>query len=313
MHMSGYTALDSLGSMTANGALIKAADRYNMAVVQLQLGGNGWMHDIHGTTANPRPCAADGAPDMPYLQRVFGHLQSRSDRFGDVYTEGFSQNSMWAALAGFCFDTQVKGVWQGGSGLALVGQLPTPPGDPCTAAEGCEFWPIFPCYSDARPMAHCIMSYEDDFLHGSSQHMYDASSQEAHDTTVLTFQPNGDITGSHSEPKNKFDWMVGCLGVQAACSEACADAVVACHATTSSQTSDHEAFSDCNDATFLQQQSDCAPGCAPTLRMLELSEDPLITVSTHGRFGAGDAGLARPQPSDSDCAVADFPGPGNCG
>ena len=59
------------------------------------------------------------------MQTVFGHLQSRSDRFGDVYTEGFSQNSMWAALAGFCFDTQVKGVWQGGSGLALVGQLLT--------------------------------------------------------------------------------------------------------------------------------------------------------------------------------------------
>ena len=318
MHMSGYTALSSLGSMAPNGALITAADRYNMAVVQLQLGGNEWMHDIHGTTANPRPCAADGAPDMPYLQTVFGHLQSRSDRFGDVYTEGFSQNSMWAALAGFCFDTQVKGVWQGGSGLARVGQLPTPPGDPCTASEGCEFWPIFPCYSDARPMAHCIMSYDNDFLHGSSQYMYDASSQEAHDTTVLTFAPNGDIAGGHVEPKNKFDWMVGCLGVQAACSEACAAAVEGC--VTTSPSSAHDAFSDCNTATFLQQQPDCTPGCAPTLGMLQLSEAPsLINVSAHGRFGAGDAGLPRPRPSDSDCAVADFPGPGptdpnaNCG
>ena len=43
--------------------------------------------------------------------------------------------------------------------------------------------------------------------------MYDRLVQEGHDARLLRFSPNGDIPGSHQDPKNAQYWKVGCLGI----------------------------------------------------------------------------------------------------
>ena len=43
--------------------------------------------------------------------------------------------------------------------------------------------------------------------------MYDRLVQEGHDARLLRFSPNGDIPGSHQDPKNSQYWKIGCLGI----------------------------------------------------------------------------------------------------
>ena len=45
-----------------------------------------------------------------------------------IYAEGFSQNSMFSAHIGHCYQDRVLGIWQGGSGMSLTGQRPYTPG-----------------------------------------------------------------------------------------------------------------------------------------------------------------------------------------
>jgi hypothetical protein len=309
--------------MQSGSSLITAAERYGVAVVRLAQEDGSWNFDDNdATTANPRPCDPDGAQDMPYLQAVFGFLDSQPDRFGDVYTNGFSQNAMWSALAAFCFDDKVKGVWQGGSGLAVPGLQPSPPGNPCSGPpdDACEFWPVYPCYAD-EPMSHCVVSYSNDYLNSTTGPMWEASSLEAHDTTVLIFEPDPaqDITGGHADPRNPYDWLVGCLGVTSACSAECESSFSSCFDLGTALV-DHANFAACNERVAFATLGGCTPGCAPTSTMLSLSETPsALVTSEHGRFGAGNAGLPRVQPAGSKCDAANFPGPGatdlnaNCG
>ena len=245
---------------------------------------------------------------MPYLQAVFRLLASRSECFGDVYTTGFLQNATWSALVAFCFDDQVKGVWQGGSGLAVPGLQP--PGNPCSGPpdDACEFWPMHPCFADA-PMSHCVVSYSNDCLNSTTGPMWEASSLEAHDTTVLIFEPNSTegINGGHSEPRNPYDWIVGCLGVIPACSVECESAFTLCVGGSTVQPGPAK-FQACNAMAAFATLAGCTPGCAPTSPMLSMSENsPAFITSDHGRFGSGNAGLPRERPAGSMCNATDFP------
>ena len=83
------------------------------------------------------PCSEDNnAKDIPYLKAVFGFLESQPDQFDSsrIYSVGFSQNSMFSAYIAFCFPDKVRGIWQGGSGLAIGGEKPYLPG--CQAQVG---------------------------------------------------------------------------------------------------------------------------------------------------------------------------------
>ena len=191
---------------------------------------------------------------------------------------------MFAGYTAFCFPDNVLGTWQGGSGLALKGQDPTPPGkqvecsassfiahqkqcdavEPCT---DCEYWPIYPCYSESKPMVDCLYSYEGDFLYKTAGYMRDALTREGHDSRYITI-----AGGGHSNPKNAQDWQAGCLGITTACTATCASSFTSCVNTkVGAGTASDVAFKQCNEATSMPTLSGCTATCSPTLAMLRRS------------------------------------------
>ena len=67
---------------------------------------------------------------MAYMRKIFEFIEAHPEKFdaSKIYAMGFSQNSTFSAYIGFCFQDKVLGVWQGGSGMSLTGQLPYLPG-----------------------------------------------------------------------------------------------------------------------------------------------------------------------------------------
>ena len=214
---------------------------------------------------------------------------------------------MFAAYTAFCFPRNVRGLWQGGSGLALAREPPVLPGGEgwCSATDyeqlgfpGClsrpfdgEFFPIWPCYNPERPMVHCIASYDDDDVvypspgadENTARNMYDASVGEGNDARLLTFRSSPGVRGANSEPRNNLAWVVGCLGIaKPQCSADCAAAFSRCvRERRNNGRRPFETFAVCEE-----QLSDrghgggipgCEKGCAPTEAMLKESE-PLTTV-----------------------------------
>ena len=76
------------------------------------------------------PCSEEDSKDIPYVQAVFDFIESNPGQFdaSKIYAQGFSQNSMFSAYIGFCFNEKVLGIWQGGSGMAYTGLPPNLPG-----------------------------------------------------------------------------------------------------------------------------------------------------------------------------------------
>ena len=324
--------------MVRGSDLIESADRYGYAVVGLsQPRSNGRWEFGNSNVVNfqqPQPCTRDDAPqDIPYLETVFQFLMDNASTFGidasALYASGFSQNSMFAAYAGFCFPNNVKGIWQGGSGLAITGEppfLPNAEGQcstdafeqfgercieraPCTA---CAFWPIFPCHHEnARPMVECVAAYENDDIvfasprsqQSTAKNMFDALRNEGHDARLLRFRPDARqrIRGGHSEPRNMYAWLNGCLGLSSACSSACEASFATCVADrlrTSNDATDR-AFAWCE----ARELGACAPGCAPTEAMLMLSEPRTLISKARGQFGSGnDMPVSRPGTSKCQSA-----------
>ena len=109
-----------------------AATRYGFARFGLSTPDGHWSFGNDGVVndANPMPCSDEDSKDMPYLKAIFNFIESNPDQFdaSRIYAGGFSQNSMFSAYIGFCFNEKVLGIWQGGSGLAYTGELPNLPG-----------------------------------------------------------------------------------------------------------------------------------------------------------------------------------------
>ena len=75
------------------------------------------------------PCSDNDSRDVPYLKAMFDFIDaSTSLDASKIFTEGFSQSSMYAIYVAVCFSDKVKGTWQGGSGLAKTGYTPITPG-----------------------------------------------------------------------------------------------------------------------------------------------------------------------------------------
>ena len=91
----------------------------------LKTGNDGVVND-----EKPMPCSEEDSKDIPYVQAVFDFIESNPEQFdaSKIYAQGFSQNSMFSAYIGFCFNEKVQGIWQGGSGMAYTGQPPNLPG-----------------------------------------------------------------------------------------------------------------------------------------------------------------------------------------
>ena len=275
----------------------------------------------------PMPCSNEDSKDIPYLKAVFNFIEARPDQFDTsrIYAEGFSQNSMFSAYIGFCFNDKVVGIWQGGSGMALTGLEPNLPGmqgqctassfdehgrdcsteDPCTE---CQYWPIYPCYQEQRPMIDCVAEYVNDGVSvsktdssaSSAIYMYEKLLAEGHDARLMRFSPSDDgtIEGNHQNPKNYVYWQVGCWGITSPCSQSCEDAFTGCVELKGVSTAAErvDSFSDCIE----DMPAECADDCSPTLNMLRQSEDP--TTLEYVNFGA-DTTAAHVRPATSLCVA----------
>ena len=123
--------LQGLGGKTPNSDQNKAAARFGFARLLVSTPDRDWVfgNDQVVNDANPMPCQDDKSKDIAYIRKIMAWIKSRNDQFdaSRVYSAGFSQNSMFSAYIGFCFNEQFKGIWQGGSGMTLKGQPPYVP------------------------------------------------------------------------------------------------------------------------------------------------------------------------------------------
>jgi len=277
------------------------------------------------------PCSENDSKDITYIMTVMSFIDSRPNEFdaSRVYTEGFSQNSMFSAYIGFCFGDKVVGIWQGGSGLALSSQELNLPNFQvhCTSSAfveygrncktevkcvDCKYWPIFPCYQPKRAMIDCVAEYTDDGISVSNDestaiNMYEILVNEGHDARLFRFAPNPiepdqdkGIKGGHSDPENKVYWQVGCLGITPSCSSTCEVSFIDCVKSKSNEFAKDRFESCINESTF-ENLSDCSNACAPTLEMLKTSEEPTLTKLSKGVFGANAKNEEVSQPSTSMC------------
>ena len=124
--LSGIEGLNSKSDGNA------AAIRFGFARIGLSTPDGHWTFGNDGIVndENPMPCSEEDSKDIPYLQSVFDFIDNNPDQFdaSKIYAQGFSQNSMFSAYIGFCFNQKVLAVWQGGSGMAYTGLPPNLPG-----------------------------------------------------------------------------------------------------------------------------------------------------------------------------------------
>ena len=159
---------DRLTAVTPDA--IAAADRFGFALTYLSSPDHAWSWNATVINdASPRPCsAATAGEDYTYVADALAFLGGAPnaawfDR-ARVYTYGFSQNGMASAYVGRCFADRITGSWIGGGGLFSPGHGPTPPNRAGTCADGCEYWPVFPCHtaSAASTVAACVQFYSND-------------------------------------------------------------------------------------------------------------------------------------------------------
>ena len=119
--------LSGLEGLNPNSPGNSAATRYGYSRIALSTPDGYWTFGNDGVVNDdyPMPCSDSDSKDMPYLKTIFEFIEANPLQFDStrIYAEGFSQNSMFSAYIGFCFNDQVRGVWQGGSGMALTGNI----------------------------------------------------------------------------------------------------------------------------------------------------------------------------------------------
>uniref|UniRef100_A0A7S4SMA8 Feruloyl esterase n=2 Tax=Alexandrium monilatum TaxID=311494 RepID=A0A7S4SMA8_9DINO len=323
LHMDGYAG----GKAGMGSDIVAAAQYYGFVVFSignnlkdgrggfgLQFGNDGVANDD-----NPTPCSSRDSREIEFLRVVFDFIADSPTLLdaSKVFTEGFSQNSMFAVYTAVCFADKVAGTWQGGSGQARTGSNPVVPGFqaqcsfPSYASHGrgccnydfcsqCQYWPLWP-KTCSNKIVDCIATYTDDNIAcGTDWYMYEAMTQEGNDARLLSFPvPAGDSSGGHRSPKNKWAWVAGCLGIAPQCSSSCATSFHAC-VDGASDGKSYDKFATCEKQLKAGLLSGCTVGCAPTLSMLQRSESPVVTLS-EGNFGLETglpaAGGSAPKPN----------------
>ena len=290
-----------LGQCQPGSEMINAADRFGFIGLCTTAADGNWTFGNDGVINDdqPTPCAEDDSKDITYLNGVFSIIDALAAN-GDVQSEkvyawGFSQNAMFTAYTAFCYPERITAFWQGGSGLFVAGETnPLPQmegvcrrsdylvhGRACvteTPCADCQYFPILPTPT-VPSQTGCIMAYADDFLFETAAPMAREMTAAGHLATLLQF-PN--IGRGHSNPLLHWDWLVGCMGVNESCSEACSNAVVQCMETLGGDSpQDRERqYQTCINSDL----ADCTARCAPTLDMLRWVERPCLVdgVCDHG-------------------------------
>ncbi len=289
-------ALGASGCRTGSPAW-QAANEYGFTLVCASSTDGNWEFGNDGVAndANPTPCETKDSKDITYLQGIFSVVDDLAANgtvdLNRIFTEGFSQNSMFAAYTAICFPDRIAGIWQGGSGLYVKGitnPLPQMEGvcrrsdfltyaQECETIAPCEECQYFPAYPIRRenPFKACVSAYLDDSLAETAEPMYQALSDEGYDATLVLF-PN--IGRGHSSPYNDWAWKVGCLEVVPHCSPNCAQAFIDCVQSRDSANEEEklDAYTHCFARGRYTDLNGCAPNCAPTNSMLRTVESPCI-------------------------------------
>ena len=139
----------------------------------------------------------------------------------------------------------------------------------CAFCSDCMYWPIYP-QTCGKKIVACEMAYTDDAVGcGTEYYMYNAMVAEGNDARMLSFPG-----GSHKEPENPYAWKAGCLGLSEACTVTCEASFDNCVQTSTFAVCDQD----------ISTLAGCTSSCSPTLAMLKLSEQPVVTLS-EGKFG----------------------------
>ena len=313
----------------------KAAARYGYAKIGISTPNGNWkfgnaINDNVINDDNPRPCSDEDSLDIAYVRKILQWIEANPDLDATrMWAWGFSQNSAFSSLIGYCFPNNFVGVYAAGAGLRLTGEKPYGPGcsgqvrksdwkvckeenkkcevcyeeKPCTE---CQYYPIYPCYNPARPMTSCVVEYTNDNIAvdsqsgaSSSRFMYEALIREGHDGRLLRFSPSGDIKGKHKDVKNLDYWKVSCLDITEPCSEVCEGNFLKCieEQNPTKASAQAKAFATCMDPKLFKDMDGCTLDCAPTINMLWASETPTEALAEN--FGIGH--IERPE--TSKCTV----------
>lgn len=194
-----------------------------------------WRAPPEGSTeANPYPCTEDDSIDVAYFESILDWIASQPSQFDPqrIFNGGFSQGSMFASYASFCFHDRLRGFATSGSGLKVNGpavewcsdyddnrqgfcQIGVTDGWKNTGGFGecddCRFYPIRPLDGATdvvgEPLKACIHVGENDSrVHGSDQYRY--YFEEAGLRTEFTIHP--DL--NHSMPPDWVNLYNDCLG-----------------------------------------------------------------------------------------------------
>ena len=263
----------------------------------------------------PMRCSDSDTMHIPYLRTVFEFIESNPSRFdaSKIYVEGFSQNANFAAFVGFCFPKKVTGIWQGGSGML---SLDTPRWGPAGKGywdEMFKYRPIYPCYTEDRPMIGCLAEYTNDGIStrgkfSAMEYAFEMYGKEGHDARLMRFSKSEDKTihGGHKSggPQNLQDWQAGCWGITPPCSETCESAVSECVESKdiSSAAKRASSFSSCME----DMPQECFDSCSPTLNMLRASEEPTTLKFTTSFGPLHSIPKTRSRPTNSLCAATDY-------
>ena len=313
--------------MTSDGNIQnQIASRYGFARIGLSSPDGGWTFGNDGIVNDqkPMPCSENDSKDVAYVNKVFEFIDANPTKFkvDKIYSEGFSQNSMFAAYIGFCHSDRVAGVWQGGSGLALSSQKNlTLPGMQALCAKsvlkeygkkdcmklgekacpGCKYWPIYPCYQPKRPMIECVFDYLQDGISSwrgnpenvsTTVNMYNALVSEGHDARMMRFSlPDPTSIKGHRKLNDITYWQVACWGITASCTTECENSFVEC--------AKKSGFKTCISAS--KNLKGCTKDCSPTFKMMSQSEAPVVKKFSKGKFGANDDVTSHARPKTSIC------------
>jgi len=255
----------------------------------------------------PMRCSNSDTMHVPYLQTLFEFIESNPSRFdaSKIYIEGFSQNGNFAAFAGFCFNKQIKGFWQGGGGMFTLNTPRWSPAGNGYWDETFKYRPIYPCYNEDRPQIACLTEYTNDRVSvqgkfSGSEYAFEMYEKEGHDARLMRFSPTRDrsINGGHTGgPRNLQDWQAYCLGITQPCSETCEAAVIECVESKDTSTAENRTFS---FASCMEDMPEgCLDSCSPTLNMLRASEEPTTLKFT-------TVSQPRIKPTNSLCSATDY-------
>merc|ERR1712156_172942 len=275
---------------------------------------------------NPMPCKDEDSKDLAYVRKVLEFIDSHPTMFQKekIYIGGHSQNSMFSSYIGYCFNERIVGIWSGAGGLLLPQEDKPTPGCQghmkksdiltCSAELGgaksvcktcqkkgygckeCQYWPIYPCYSDKRPMVQCSVKYENDGISGNGGHMYDIATAEGHDVRRFVFGREAGLKSGHSQIYNEGYWQVGCLGITQPCSNQCEQSFLDC--MTKAGSGGRKRLQKWATCINFEGLEGCEYDCAPTYAMLAKSQEPI--VAKFSKFGSEEE-QAMARPSNSKC------------